>query len=189
MRGEGRQPALSGFGRPAHLARRFAGSLRPGGPGVADDAWARHWLSGPEAGIWASMSGPDRRHAVVVARRVAASWGDADGAGVPRNVVASALLHDSGKVDARLGTLGRSAATLVAIVAGRERAVSWARRGTGWASRVGRYVTHDRIGSEMLREAGSDPLTVAWAREHHLPSSAWTVDSRIGAILKAADDD
>ena len=189
MRGEGRQPALSGFGSPAHLARRFAGSLRPGGPGLAEDAWARHWLNTAETGLWVSMSGPDRRHAVGVARRAAAAWGDADGAGVPRNLVASALLHDSGKVGARLGTLGRSVATLVAMVAGRERAASWARREAGWASRVGRYVTHDSIGSEMLREAGSDPLTVAWAREHHLPCSAWTVDPRIGAILKAADDD
>lgn len=189
MRGEGRKPALSGFGGPAHLARRFAGSLRPGGPGVAGEAWARHWLSGPETDIWERMSGPDRRHAVGVARRVAAARGDADGAGVPRNLVAAALLHDSGKVDSRLGTFGRSLATAVAMVAGRERVASWASRKTGLAARVGRYLTHDRIGAGMLRAAGSDPLVVAWAQEHHLPGSAWTVDAGIGAVLKAADDD
>ena len=37
--------------------------------------------------------------------------------------------------------------------------------------------------------AGSDPLTEAWAREHHLPESDWTVDLDIGRALKDADDD
>jgi hypothetical protein len=37
--------------------------------------------------------------------------------------------------------------------------------------------------------AGSDPLTVAWTREHHRPEAEWTVDPDLGAALKAADDD
>jgi hypothetical protein len=28
----------------------------------------------------------------------------------------------------------------------------------------------------MLAFAGSDPLTVAWAREHHRPAEDWTID-------------
>jgi hypothetical protein len=41
----------------------------------------------------------------------------------------------------------------------------------------------------MLSLAGSDALTVSWAREHHLPDDQWTVPAPIGAALKAADDD
>ena len=34
-----------------------------------------------------------------------------------------------------------------------------------------------------------NPLTVAWAREHHRPPDQWTVPAAVGAVLKAADDD
>jgi len=37
--------------------------------------------------------------------------------------------------------------------------------------------------------AGSAPLTVAWAAEHHLPPEDWTVPATIGRALKDADDD
>jgi hypothetical protein len=41
----------------------------------------------------------------------------------------------------------------------------------------------------MLREAGARPGTVAWAEEHHRPTSAWTVPVPLGLVLKDADDD
>ena len=41
----------------------------------------------------------------------------------------------------------------------------------------------------MLAMAESDPLTVAWAREHHLPAEQWTVPASVGPVLKEADDD
>jgi hypothetical protein len=37
--------------------------------------------------------------------------------------------------------------------------------------------------------AGSDPLTVAWAEQHHLPDEEWTVEPELAAALSAADDD
>ena len=37
--------------------------------------------------------------------------------------------------------------------------------------------------------AGSDPLTVAWAREHHLPADEWTIDPELAQALHDADDD
>jgi len=49
-----------------------------------------------------------------------------------------------------------------------------------------------KLGLEMFQSAnvaGSDPLTVTWAREHHLPADRWTVPAAVGAALKAADDD
>lgn len=161
-----------------HLVRRFLGSLKPGGPPPADEAWARDVLLAGERPLWARMSGPDRRHAVGVARRAEAALGPR----ATRPVVAAALLHDVGKVEAGLGTFARVGATLLAGVVGRERLCH--RPG-----RIGRYLRHDVLGAELLAAAGSDPLTRTWAREHHLPEARWTVDREVGAALKAADDD
>ena len=130
--------------------------------------WVEEVLLPGELDLWERMSKADQRHAAGVARRVAESHTD-------RPVLAAALLHDSGKVVSGLGTFGRVAATLV----GRRRA----------KGRFALYLRHDALGAELLERAGSDPLTVAWAREHHLPPERWTVPNDIGAALKAADDD
>jgi len=164
--------------KAGHLVRRFVGSLKPGDPPPADEAWARDVLLAGERPLWDRMSGPDRRHAVGVARRTEAALGHR----ATRPVVAAALLHDVGKVEAGLGTFARVGATVLAGVAGRERLAR--RRG-----RLGRYLRHDVVGAELLAAAGSDPLTRTWAREHHLPPARWTVDPEVGAALKAADDD
>jgi hypothetical protein len=103
-------------------------------------------------------------------------------------VVAAALLHDSGKVESRLGTLSRVVATVAAMVAGRQRAASWS-EGTGFASRIGLYLRHPELGAALLAAAGSAPLTTAWAAEHHLPEARWTVPPDLGRVLKSADDD
>ncbi len=162
-----------------HLVRRFAGSLWPGGPGAADEAWARDALIPAEVSLWARMSGPDRRHAVGVARRTIETLGDEAST---RPVVAAALLHDVGKIDAGYGTFRRSLATAYSLVLGHERA-------RGSSGRMGRYLRHDVIGAEMLQAAGSDGLTVAWAREHHLDPSRWSVARPVADALKDADDD
>jgi len=169
--------------RIAHLARRFAGSLWPGGPRPDGAAWAAARLTEREADLWRSMSGADRRHSLGVARRVAEALPDAD-----RPVLAAALLHDVGKVEAGLGTYGRVVATLSAAAAGRDQAEAWSAT-RGFTRRVGLYLRHPELGGDMLALAGSDPLTVAWAREHHLPPDQWSLDPTIAAALKAADDD
>jgi hypothetical protein len=103
-------------------------------------------------------------------------------------VLAAALLHDVGKLDAGLGTYGRVVATVSALVAGRDTAEAWSRR-RGFTRKVGLYLRHPELGGGMLALAGSDPLTVAWAREHHLPRDRWTVPVEVADALKAADDD
>ena len=169
---------VSALAHPWHLARRFAGSLSPRPPGAIDEAWAdRHLLAG-ESVIWFRLGNADRRHSVGVARDVVARLGP----DATRPVVAAALLHDSGKLDSGLGTFARVGATLWAGLRGRERAAS----GSG---RVARYLRHDELGARALAEAGSDPLTVAWAREHHRPEREWTLPVTVARALKAADDD
>ena len=119
------------------------------------------------------MSDADRRHAVGVAQRAETALGER----ATRPVLAAALLHDSGKVESGLGTLARVGATVAGVVSRR------------WGGRVGAYLRHDELGAAMLERAGSDPLTVSWAREHHLPRARWTIPLDIGDALKAADDD
>ena len=78
--------------------------------------------------------------------------------------------------------------TVSGAVAGHEMANLWATR-DGFTRRVGLYLLHPRSGADMLELAGSDPLTVAWTREHHLPEDQWTIPRDIGLVLKACDDD
>lgn len=161
--------------RLGHLAGRFLTSLWPGGPALADDAWALHHLNPGETLLWRRMPGFDRRHAVGVARRVVRALGSS----ATDAVVAAALLHDVGKIESGFGVWRRVAATLWIGVRGRAR--------VGGRTRL--YADHPAIGAALLRDAHASALTVAWASEHHLPAERWSVDPALGAALKAADDD
>ena len=141
-------------------------------------------MSEAEVQLWRRMSGPDRRHALGVAREVERALGDE----VSRPVIVAALLHDVGKIEAGLGTFGRVVATLAGKAAGREMAREW-QRGKGFTRRVGLYLRHDTLGAELLTMAGSDPLVISWAGEHHHDRSDWTVDPVTADVLKAADGD
>lgn len=167
-----------------HLTKRFVGSLRPGGPRRRDVEWVGSVLSDAELDLWRRMSGPDRRHSAAIGREVHQRLDDR----ATRPVLAAALLHDVGKIDAGLGTWGRVVATLSARIAGPETADYWV-RSRGFTRRVGLYLLHPRLGGDMLEMAGSDPLTVAWTRQHHLPEDEWTVDPAIGRVLHDVDDD
>ena len=129
------------------------------------------------------MSDSDRRHAISVARRVLAALGSR----ADRPVLAAALLHDMGKTACGLGTLGRVVATLAGLVA-RDRAQAWS-SATGIKRRIAIYLSHPELGADQLAQAGSDPLTVAWAREHHLSEGAWSVPIEVGRALRAADQE
>lgn len=168
----------------AHLVARFVGSLWPGGPPRAAEAWVAYQLTAGEQALWHRLSGPDRRHAHGVARRVEATLG----ADATRPVLAAALLHDVGKLDSGLGTAGRVVATVAAAVVGRETVTGWADR-RGPVRRLGRYLCHPELGGDRLARAGSDPLTVAWTRQHHTPADRWTIPRPLADALKAADDD
>lgn len=168
----------------SHLVGRFVGSLRPGGPPAPEVAWVDSVLSERERDLWHAMSGPDRRHSVAVARRVERALG----AAATPPVLAVALLHDVGKTAAGLRTYGRVVATLSSVFGGHEMAHHWASK-RGFTRKVGLYLVHDELGADLLSMAGSDPLVVTWAREHHWPEHMWTLDPAVAHALKAADDD
>ena len=152
------------------------------------------------------MPAADRRHSVVVALRAEAilagrGTGARPGAGgaagvagidrvepVARPVLAAALLHDVGKLASGLGTYNRVVATLCGAATKGEMALLWSET-SGYVRRVGLYLRHAPLGADMLAMAGSDPLTVAWAREHHLPPEQWTIELSVATALRAADDD
>lgn len=171
---------------PVHLTKRFFETLVPLGPRRDDRQWALDQLLPGEVVLWARMKPADRRHAAGVARRVERTLGDR----ADREVLAAALLHDVGKIEADFGPYRRVIATLSAAAVRRDPDVirAWTRT-TGFTRRVGLYLQHPKLGGDLLGMAGSDPLTEAWARQHHLPESDWTVPLDIGRALKDADDD
>jgi hypothetical protein len=170
--------------RIVHLVKRFFGSLWPMGPLKKNQVWAAELLLPEQRKLWFRMSRADRRHAVGVARRVERALGHE--ATAP--VLAAALLHDVGKLDSGLGTYGRVIATVAGAVGGRDMATQWT-KASGITRRVGLYLRHAELGGDLLDMAGSDPLTSAWARQHHLPEDEWTVPPAIARALKDADDD
>jgi hypothetical protein len=170
--------------RFGHLSKRFLGSLWPGGPASDDTTWARAQLLPSERDLWQQMSSADRRHSIAVARRVERALGHE----ASRAVLAAALLHDVGKIDASLGAYGRVVATLSVSIAGRTVAEEWS-EARGFTRKIGLYVQHPQLGADRLALAGSDPLTIAWTREHHLPEEDWTLPRHLAIALKEADDD
>lgn len=123
----------------AHLARRFVGSLSTRPPAAADVEWVRSTLGSPDAlALWSSMTVQDRRHSIVVARRLVEIVPDA-----PHEIVVAALLHDVGKMRSGLGTWGRVAATLVGP------------RGSTFRT----YHDHEALGAAMAVEAGCSAAT------------------------------
>ena len=130
------------MGTAWHLIKRLATSLPRTPPSVDDETWVSAQLNPGEQGLWDRLSIPDRRHAILVARRLIDRL-------VPvapgRAVVAAALLHDVGKLRSGLGTWSRVAATLIGP------------RGRRFRD----YHDHEAIGAEMLSIAGSEAVPLA----------------------------
>lgn len=171
---------------PVHLTVRFFGSLRPGGPRASEREWVRSVLSPKEYELWSRMPGPDRRHSAKVARRVERALGHE----ATPPVLAAALLHDVGKLDAHLRTYGRVVATLAGGFVRHDpvTVTQWTKT-SGFTRRVGLYLKHPDLGGDMLAMAGSDPLTVSWTREHHRPADDWSIEPELAQALHDADDD
>lgn len=140
-----------------HLIRRTWWSLRPAKISADEMALVTETLAEEELSLWLCMCRADRSHSVMVARRFTAAEPDA-----PQDALAGVFLHDVGKTVAGLSVPLRIVATLVGPR----------------TKRFTSYHDHERIGAQMLREAGSSSLTIETA----LGNGRW------GPALRLADD-
>ena len=151
-----------------HLVARFVRSLTASRPGIADQALVAHHLRAPEATVFWRQPVPDLDHALRGARHVLT------GAPDRTDLVRAFLLHDIGKRHARLGTLGRSIVTALAML----------RLPVGGRGR--RYLDHAEIGARELADLGAPPLVVGFARHHHHQAPTG-IDPADWGLLVAAD--
>jgi putative nucleotidyltransferase with HDIG domain len=121
--------------------------------------------------LFLGMAVRDQRHALRVLRRL--------GGGGPL-LGQAALLHDVGKADAPLGSIGRSL-----VILARSTGTLWLlRRVPALGPRVSRYLSHPKIGAEKLRAAGAHPVLVEIVAEHEASRPAHPETAR----LQAADE-
>lgn len=145
-------------GRCRHLLARFREMGRPVTSQEEDARFAGRFLTSTEMDLWRTMDDFDKRHSIDVTRRFVAKRSDAT-----RDETAAALLHDVGKSVIRLGRFGRSVATLLPVTASMRR-----------------YRDHERIGADMLLQAGVSKRTVDLVRG--------ATDDDAARQLRAADD-
>ena len=150
-----------------HLVQRFFEHLRARPLTPDEQRYVHAHLSKPCAELFWKQSDPDQRHALTVARRVAASL-PAD-----EEAIEAALLHDIGKWRPKVGALSRSVATVLAYAR-----VPMTRR--MWA-----YRDHGRRGSIELEDAGCGRLAVEFARLHPAPDSDEFDADRWQVLLEA----
>jgi hypothetical protein len=174
--------------KPVHLARRFVRALWPGRPRARDIAWVESILEPTELAVWHELPRHDQRYTIRVAKLVEQRLAGTEFAGDPR-WLAAALLHDVGKLDAGLGVVGRSAATVLGAVAGRPRVDRWAHT-PGFRRRAAWYLRHDERGAARIRAVGGRDEAACWARAHHhrdrWPESG--VPIAVAEALEAADN-
>jgi len=172
-----------------HLTVRFFGALSPAAPRAADVQWAEAILPPAAYAQWKLQPRHDQRHTLNVARAVEASLAGTPEQGDP-NWLAAALLHDIGKLDARLGVYGRVVATVSGAATGRALADAWSEK-RGFTRRVGLYLRHPEIGADRIRLGGGPEVAAQWAAVHHDPDRWHELDIPVSVVaaLAAADRD
>ncbi len=121
-----------------HLAKRFFGALGRAPIGESQIELVQTTLLDSEFALWSAMMPMDKKHSIKVMSRFMQIYPQATAA-----QVRASLLHDVGKLESNLSVFERVLATIVG-----ER-----------GSRFAKYHAHEKIGAQMLRQAGSDEET------------------------------
>jgi hypothetical protein len=121
-----------------HLAKRFFGALGRAPLGESQIELVQTTLLDSEFALWSAMMPIDKKHSIKVMSRFMQIYPQATA-----TQVRASLLHDVGKLESNLSVFARVLATIVG-----ER-----------GSRFAKYHAHEKIGAQMLRQAGSDEET------------------------------
>ena len=121
-----------------HLAKRFFGALDRAPIGESQIELVQTTLLDSEFALWSAMMSIDKKHSIKVMSRFMQIYPQATA-----TQVRASLLHDVGKLESNLSVFARVLATIVG-----ER-----------GSRFAKYHAHEKIGAQMLRQAGSDEET------------------------------
>ena len=170
------------LGSPFHLVKRFFVSVFAFRTDTKTEFKLLTLLTEEEKILYLSQPRIDRIHSVRNANSV---LNGSSGAYQPNHVVAAAL-HDVGKAEANLGILGRVSATTLQKILSMDRIRSWSLK-EGLHKRVYSYCIHNERGAELLAEAGSAPIVVSWALQHHNEADNVEIPKEIVAVLKKAD--
>lgn len=160
---------MNGPGNLAHLVHRFFEVLTARRPGPHDQVRVSTLLAPAEAALFWDQAPADQAHALGCLARVEATRPHRP------DLARAALLHDVGKRHARMGVVGRTAASLLGITR------------LPAPGRLGVYLRHGTLGAGDLSAAGSERLVVAFAAGHHGPVPEG-VSPEDWAVLTVADD-
>jgi putative nucleotidyltransferase with HDIG domain len=133
----------------AHLAARFVDVVSSVALDPVERRTVEGWLRPGEDALFFSQSVADQRHGHTAALRIEQRAPDR------LDLIRAALLHDVGKRHARLGPVGRVAASLAVRL-------HFPVRGRFLA-----YRDHGRLGAAELRDLGAEPTVVEFAEAHH----------------------
>ena len=147
------------------LAKRLVGTFQPAPLMAAEQAWVQSLLTPEEYGLWSRLSPYDQRHCFRVAqgvrRRLAPTQYACDS-----RWLSVALMHDIGKLESNLPTHERLLATIAGRTVKLSTAARWASSARGLTRRVGMYLIHGTLGSEMIRSAGGREEIALWSSLH-----------------------
>ncbi len=144
-----------------HLAARFFDVLRARPLTPDEQRRVSDLLHHSETPLFWAQPLPDQRHGLAAADRIGSSRPERT------DLQRAALLHDVAKRHARLGVLGRVAASLTEILHLPAR------------GRIAAYLDHGPLGAQELAAAGSERLIVEFTRAHHgarpesIPAEEW----------------
>jgi hypothetical protein len=130
-----------------------------------DTSWVKMILRPNEFDLWMRQSSYDQRHTIKVARdvenRLSRSAYASDSVWL-----ATALLHDVGKVESDLEKWTRVVATTLGRMISVRTARRWATIEQSYRMRIGKYLIHGEIGAGMVRRAGGREAIALWSEVH-----------------------
>ena len=134
-------------------------------PLAAEQTWVKSLLTREEFDLWSRLSPYDQSHSIRVAQGVHRRLAATQYAGDSR-WLSVAIMHDIGKLESNLALHERMLATLAGRIVKLSTAMRWASSARGLTRRVGRYLIHGALGSEMIRSAGGREETALWSSVH-----------------------